>query len=56
MSAKAFADQAFTAIARGSRYRVIPWQMAVVAKVLRALPNFIYDRAMAGRGRKPRKS
>ena len=56
MSAKAFADQAFTAIARGSSYRVIPWQMAVVAKVLRALPNFIYDRAMAGRGRKPRKS
>jgi hypothetical protein len=35
---------------------VIPWQMGVVAAVLRLLPNSLYDRVMAGRGRKPRRS
>lgn len=55
MSAEAFADQAFRAIDAGTRYRVIPWQMAVVAKLLRVLPNAWFDRIMAGRGRKPRR-
>lgn len=54
MSAKDFADQAFRAIEAGASYRVIPWQMAVVAKLLRALPNVVFDRVMAGRGRKRR--
>ena len=49
-----FADKAFNAIAAGVSYRVIPWQMGVVAKLLRLLPNALYDRAMAGRGRKKR--
>jgi short-subunit dehydrogenase len=56
MTAQAFADQAFTAIGRGSSYRVIPWQMAVVAKLMRALPNALFDRVFAGRGRKPRRA
>jgi short-subunit dehydrogenase len=55
-SAKAFADEAYQAISRGSSYRVIPWQMGLVAKLLRVLPNAVYDRLMAGRGRKPRRS
>jgi short-subunit dehydrogenase len=54
MTAQAFADQAFRAIEAGASYRVIPWQMGVVAKLLRVLPNALFDRLMAGRGRKRR--
>jgi len=49
-----FAEQAFRAIEAGASYRVIPWQMGVVAKLLRLLPNPLFDRAFAGRGRKKR--
>ena len=42
------------AIDRGTSYTVIPWQMGVVAKLLRLLPNAIFDRAFARAGRKPR--
>jgi len=55
MPAEAFAERAFRAVQTGCSYSVIPWQMAVVAKVLRLLPNALYDRLMAGRGRKPRR-
>lgn len=51
----AFADRAFRAIGRGASYRVIPWQMGVVAKLLRLLPNALFDRLFAGRGRKKRR-
>ena len=37
-----------------SSYRVIPWQMGVVAKLLRLLPNALFDRLLAGRPRKHR--
>jgi short-subunit dehydrogenase len=56
MPAGRFAERAFDAISAGASYRVIPWQMGVVAKLLRLLPNALYDRAMAGRGRKPRRT
>jgi short-subunit dehydrogenase len=49
-----FAEQAFRTIAAGRSYRVIPWQMGVVAKVLRMLPNALFDRVLAGRPRKHR--
>ena len=55
MSAEAFADAAFLALRAGTSYRVIPWQMALVAKLLRVLPNGVFDRAFAGRPRKPRR-
>ena len=55
MPADAFAERAWRAIQAGASYRVIPWQMAIVAKVLRLLPNALYDRLMAGRARKPRR-
>ena len=42
------------AIAKGTSYTVIPWQMGVVAKVLRLLPNALYDRLFANAPRKPR--
>ena len=54
MKAEDFAEQAFRCIEAGVSYRVIPWQMGVVAKLMRALPNALYDRAVQGRGRKKR--
>ena len=56
MPADRFADQAFRAITAGTRYRVIPWQMGVVAKLLRLMPNPLFDRLFASRGRKPRRA
>ena len=56
MRSDAFADRAYDAITCGVSYRVIPWQMGVVAKLLRALPDALYDRLMRGRGRKPRQT
>ena len=56
MQPEAFAEKAFAAIQAGSSYRVIPWQMAVVAKLLRLLPNAVFDMALAGRARKSRQS
>ena len=50
-----FADRAFQAIEAGVSYRVIPWQMGIVAKLLRLLPNWLFDKAVAGRGRKKRR-
>ena len=54
MKAEAFAGKAFDTIQAGRSYRVIPWQMGVVAKMLRLLPNAVFDRAFAGRARKHR--
>jgi short-subunit dehydrogenase len=42
------------AIERGASYTVIPWQMGIVAKVLRLLPNTVYDRLFANAPRKPK--
>jgi len=42
------------AIDAGTSYCVIPWQMGVVAKLLRLLPNPLFDRLFARAGRKPR--
>lgn len=38
----------------GGSYAVVPWQMAVVAKLLRLMPNPLYDFLFARAGRKPR--
>lgn len=35
-------------------YAVIPWQMGIVAKVMRLLPNPVYDALASKSGRKPR--
>ncbi|MCK6393118.1 SDR family oxidoreductase [Zoogloea sp.] len=52
------ADQAAArfagAIEAGVSYTVIPWQMGWVAKLLRLLPNPVFDRLFARAGRKPR--
>jgi short-subunit dehydrogenase len=44
------------AIERRRRFYVLPWPMAVVGALLRALPRPIYDRAFARAPRKPRRA
>jgi short-subunit dehydrogenase len=56
MPVEAFAERAFAAIVAGDSYRVIPWQMGVLAKLLRWLPNAVFDRALSKRQRKQRRS
>ena len=56
MRPEEFAERAFRTIEAGTSYRVIPWQMGVVAKLLRLLPNPVYDKLLAGRPRKHRQS
>jgi NAD(P)-dependent dehydrogenase (short-subunit alcohol dehydrogenase family) len=55
MPAERFAREAVRAIARGDSYRVLPWQMGLVAKLLRALPNPVFDFAFSRAPQKPRK-
>jgi short-subunit dehydrogenase len=55
MPVERFADRAFRTVEAGTSYRVIPWPMGVVAKLLQLLPNALFDRLLAGRGRKPRR-
>jgi short-subunit dehydrogenase len=53
------ADDAARRFARAIAARrssvIIPWQMAIVGRLLRLLPDGLYDRAAAKAGRKPRK-
>ena len=56
MAPARFAARAARAIDAGASYRVIPWQMGVVAKLLRALPNALYDVAFARAPHKARKN
>jgi short-subunit dehydrogenase len=42
------------AIERGKGYSVIPWQMGIIAKILRLLPNPVFDFFASRAGRKPR--
>ena len=43
MPVEKFARQAVRTIEAGRSYRVIPWQMAWVARLLRLLPDWLYD-------------
>lgn len=54
LPAPAAARRFARAIERGTSYCVIPWQMGLVAKLLRLLPNWFYDRLFARAPRKPR--
>ncbi|WP_313177366.1 SDR family oxidoreductase [Massilia sp.] len=55
MPAERFAARAANAIARGDSYRVLPWQMGVVARLLRALPNPLFDLMFSRAPQKRRK-
>lgn len=54
ISASQFAERAAQVIGKGNSYAVIPWQMGMVAKLLRLLPNAVYDWAFAKAPHKPR--
>lgn len=53
-------DDAARRIARvidsGRSFAVVPWPMAIVGRLLSMLPNFVFDRALSKRARKPRRS
>jgi short-subunit dehydrogenase len=55
LTPEVFAERAFQAITAQTSYRVIPWQMGVAAKLMRLLPNPLFDKLFAGRGRKKRR-
>lgn len=54
MPVDAFARRAVRVIARGASRAVIPWPMAIVARLLALLPNGLYDALFAKAGQKPR--
>ena len=56
MSAERAAEKMTAIIDRGRSYAVIPWQMAVVARCLHVMPNWLYDRLFARAPRKPRRA
>lgn len=41
-------------IDRGTRFAVMPWQMGIVARLLKMLPRPLFDALFAHAGRKPR--
>jgi NAD(P)-dependent dehydrogenase (short-subunit alcohol dehydrogenase family) len=55
MPAERFAAQAVRAIESGASFRVIPWPMGLVAKLLRVLPDFLFDPLFARAPQKARK-
>jgi short-subunit dehydrogenase len=54
--ADAAAPRFARAIEQGRSYVVVPWQMGVVARLLRLLPNAVYDRLLVAAPRKPRQA
>ncbi|WP_159990996.1 SDR family oxidoreductase [Pelistega ratti] len=54
MPVEEFAKEAVKTIEKGCSYKVIPWQMGVVGKLLRLVPNPLYDYFVSKRKRKPR--
>jgi len=56
LTADEFARRFARTIDAGRDYAVIPWQMAIVARLLTALPNALFDAAFSRGKRKPRRA
>jgi short-subunit dehydrogenase len=56
LSADSAAQKIAAIIDRGETFAIIPWQMAIAARILRVLPNRVYDRLLGYAPRKPRQS
>ena len=56
LSASAAAIKIGRIIERGATYSVIPWQMAIFARFLRVVPNWLFDRVLMNAPRKPRRA
>ncbi len=54
MSADKAATKMAAIIDRRKTHAVMPWQMAIVARLMHVLPRFLYDPLAARSGRKPR--
>jgi hypothetical protein len=54
LTAEDAAEKIVTIVESKVSFAVIPWQMAMVARILKLLPNFLYDRLFANAPRKPR--
>jgi hypothetical protein len=55
MTAEDAARRLMRIVDAGRSYAVVPWQMAVVARLLRLLPEGLFDRIFAHAPRKPRR-
>jgi short-subunit dehydrogenase len=55
LSADAAAEKIARLIERGRSYAVIPWQMAIIARLMRVIPNTLFDRTLADAPHKPRR-
>jgi short-subunit dehydrogenase len=54
LAADVAASRMARVIAAGKSHAVVPWPMAVVAALLRLMPDAVYDRLASRAGRKPR--
>lgn len=54
MEPEAFAKEAVKAIMSGRTYCTIPWQMGILARLLRLIPNCLFDKILVSRKQKPR--
>jgi short-subunit dehydrogenase len=54
LTAQDAAKKIVSAVENKALFAVIPWQMAIVARILKLLPSFLYDRLFANAPRKPR--
>ena len=55
LSADTAARKIAAIIDSGKSFAVIPWQMAIVARLLRIMPNWLFDRTFGKVARKPRR-
>lgn len=50
----AFAEKAWHVLEAGRSYAIIPWQMAWIGRLMKCLPDSLFDRLLVGRARKHR--
>ncbi|MCD8340331.1 MAG: SDR family oxidoreductase [Burkholderiales bacterium] len=50
-----FAERAIKAILAKKSYTTIPWQMGCLSKIMRIIPNSLFDKILSHRKQKPRK-
>lgn len=56
MEPQDFAREAVKVIMSDKSYATIPWQMGILGKILRLIPNRLFDKILASRKQKPRAS
>jgi short-subunit dehydrogenase len=56
LSAEQAAKKMISAIDASRDFVVLPWQMALIGRIMRVLPNRLFDTLAAKSGRKPRKT